>query len=79
MIINIGPRYRRLDLIQNLPVGGQGMIAKYLGYSRGFVSSVLNGYRSQSNKSGIYIIRLAEKYVRDGKKKHKKQSSKVSG
>lgn len=54
------PRSRRLDLINSMPYGTQKYIAKICGCSRGLVSSVLNGYRSQTNALGINIIRLAE-------------------
>lgn len=54
------PRYRRIDLINWMPVGEQKRIAAKLGLSRGHVSSVLNGKKSQSNDNGINIIRLAE-------------------
>jgi transcriptional regulator with XRE-family HTH domain len=57
------PRYRRLDLINWMPVGEQKRIARRLGISRGYVSSVLNGKRNQDNDNGINIIRLAEQAV----------------
>ena len=54
------PRHRRLDLINSMPGGEQKRIARTLKCSRGHVSQVLNGKRSQSNSLGINIIRLAE-------------------
>lgn len=54
------PRYRRIDLINWMPVGEQKRIDAKLGLSRSHVSSVLNGKKSQSNDNGINIIRLAE-------------------
>jgi len=41
----------------------QKRIARRLGISRGYVSSVLNGKRNQDNDNGINIIRLAEQAV----------------
>jgi len=55
------PRSRRLDLINSMPHGTQKYIARICGCSRGLVSAVLNGYRSQTNDLGINIIRLAER------------------
>lgn len=54
------PRHRRLDLINSLQGGEQKRIARVLKCSRGHVSQVLNGKRSQSNDLGRNIIRLAE-------------------
>ena len=59
------PRHRRLDLINSIPHGTQTYIANICGCSRGLVSSVLNGYRSQTNALGINIIRLAERSAKD--------------
>jgi hypothetical protein len=42
-----------------MPAGAQKQIAAISGYSCGYVSAVLNGYRSQTNAAGINIIRLA--------------------
>lgn len=58
----------RLDLINSLPTGSQKDIANQLGVSRGFVSSVLNGKRSQTNKMGVQIIKLAEAIVANEKR-----------
>lgn len=57
---NQQPRYRRLDLINSMPWGEQGRIAHRLRISRGHVSGVLNGCKSQVNDIGINVIRLAE-------------------
>lgn len=57
------PRYRRLDLINSMPVGEQKRIAQRLNLTKGHVSMVLNGKRSQTNDNGINIIRLAEQAV----------------
>lgn len=54
------PRYRRLDLINSMPTGEQVRIARILKCTKGHVSGVLNGKRSQTNDLGINIIRLAE-------------------
>ena len=54
------PRYRRMDLINWMPVGEQKRIAQKLGITAGHVSGVLNGKKSQNNDNGINIIRLAE-------------------
>jgi len=61
------PRQRRLDLINNMPVGGQKRIAAICNCSRPQVSAVLNGKRSQTNDLGINIMRLAEQAVTDGR------------
>jgi transcriptional regulator with XRE-family HTH domain len=54
------PRYRRLDLINTMPIGEQGRIARRLGVSRGYVSAILNGRSNQQSDKGINVIRLAE-------------------
>ena len=59
------PRSRRLDLINSMKHGEQKRIAEILGCSRGYVSSVLNGARNQSNELGTNIIRLAERAAAD--------------
>lgn len=59
---------KRFDLINSLPTGSQKDIANQLGVSKGFVSSVLNGKRSQTNKSGSMIIELAEAIVSNEKR-----------
>ena len=62
---NQQPRSRRLDLINSMKYGEQKRIAEILGCSRGYVSSVLNGARNQSNELGTNIIRLAERAAAD--------------
>lgn len=54
------PRYRRLDLINWMPVGEQKRIAERLRISKGYVSAILNGKRNQESDMGINVIRLAE-------------------
>jgi hypothetical protein len=54
-------RYRRVDLINSLPAGGQKRIAFLCNCSKSLVSAVLNGRRSQSNVLGTNIMRLAER------------------
>jgi len=58
-------RTRRLDLINSMKHGEQKRIAAICGCSRSYVSSVLNGYRNQSNELGTNIIRLAERAAAD--------------
>jgi transcriptional regulator with XRE-family HTH domain len=53
-------RHRRLDLINSMPSGEQKRIARRLGISKGYVSAILNGKRSQTSAMGINTIRLAE-------------------
>lgn len=57
------PRYRRLDLINTMPVGEQKRIGKTLGISKSYVSQILNGKVNQDNARAINVIRLAEKAV----------------
>ncbi len=57
----IKARRQRLDIINNLPVGGMSLIARDLGYSKSYVFFVLNGYKSDTSISGKLIIAEAEK------------------
>ena len=68
------PRYRRLDLINSMPSGSQKYIAKVCGCSRGNVSAVLNGRRSQTNDLGVNIIRLAERLADEAYLKERRMS-----
>jgi transcriptional regulator with XRE-family HTH domain len=43
-----------------MPTGEQKRIARILGISRGYVSTVLNGRSNQDSDKGRNIIRLAE-------------------
>lgn len=54
------PRQRRLDIINTMPPGEQKRIARILKCTPGYVSSVLNGYRSFDTDLGRNIIRLSE-------------------
>ena len=54
------PRQRRLDLINTMPTGEQKRIAWTLKCAPGYVSAVLNGYRSTDSDLARNIIRLAE-------------------
>lgn len=54
------PRHRRLDIIQDLPKGGQKKIANTLKVSTGYVSAVLNGHRNPYTDLGINVMRMAE-------------------
>lgn len=68
-------RHRRLDLINSMPPGSQKQIAHICNYTRGYVSAVLNGRRSQTSAAGINIIRLAEKYSQDANRRNNKKTN----
>jgi len=51
---------KRPDILNTLPRGASAEIADRLGVSRGYVSSVINGKKSQSNSKGREIIDLAQ-------------------
>jgi len=53
------PRLIRRDIISNLPVGGQLMLAAKLGLNRTEINAALNGRRISKEKKDI-IIKEAE-------------------
>ncbi len=61
------PRQRLVELIAHLPRGGQLKIAKKCNCSSSTVSSILNGYQSQTTDLAKKVIRVAER-LRDENK-----------
>lgn len=54
---------RRMDLINNLPWGGQKRMTEILDVSFAHVSKVLNGHINANTETNRYIIILAEQMV----------------